>query len=90
MFIRETKSISNQIVTLTTTISYKFALANDSERVVLTAALTILSQAQTIMDSNPTGAQKLYNNAYRLSTMVKKGVKNETKSKDTLNVRKTR
>jgi hypothetical protein len=66
----EVSSTVIRVANLTTSLSYRFQTCTANDRVILTAAISVLSQAMTVAESNPAIASKLYSAAMKLSSLT--------------------
>lgn len=63
-------NVNKQIIRLTTSITYKFQTGTQHDRVVLGAALNILTQAMVVSTSSPSDAMRLYSLAMKTANLA--------------------
>lgn len=73
--VDEASNIVRQISRLTVTFGHKFQMGTANDRVVLTAAINILTQAMIIATTDPAIAQRLYTSALKIGSLAGKNIK---------------
>lgn len=63
-------NISKQIVRLSTSIAYRFQMGTYQERVVLSAALNLLTQALILSTSSPSDAIRMFTVANKTASLA--------------------